>query len=314
MDPQEQEPLPKRRRSYTVNEKITYLRDLEAALLDGTVGSLREFAENYRISVRTMQKWDIRELEEAAEEGKGKARHVRVKGVGLWPTVEERLLEWFRGVRDRKLALSIQDIQEEAATIFEVWWNALPHDERQHLIQSRPVLSEFNASDGWVHNFMERKTISFRKINKNTTTLPADAAIRVQQFLDNVTDTIERLEIAMRFVFNMDQTFALFEQRPRYTANAKGAKSVDVRTSRSNVKLGCTVTLAITATGGKLQAHITFPRKGFVRQLRALEDQELPANVVVTNSATGWVKAETAEHWFDTVFEREKQPTSSCSL
>lgn len=300
---QEHEPLPKRRRSYTVAQKISYLRDLEAALLDGTVRSMREFASHYHISVRTIEKWNLQELEETAEDGRSNSRHVKAKGVGLWPAVEERLLIWFRGVRDQRLAVSIQDIKERAASIFEDWWNALPQDERQGLIQSRPVFHEFHASDGWVHNFMDRKKVSFRKVNKNTTTLPADAAIRVQQFRDNVTDTIQRLEIVLQFLFNMDQTFALFEQRPSYTANVKGANSIDVRTSRSNTKLGCTVTLTITATGGKLPAHITFPRKGFVRQLRALENQVLPENVVVTNSVTGWVKEETAEHWFETVLE-----------
>jgi hypothetical protein len=75
----------------------------------------------------------------------------------------------------------------------------------------------------------------------------------------------------MRVVFNMDETFVLFEYRPLFTANDKGVKSIDVRASRSNTKLGCTVTLCITATGEKLLAHITFPRRGFVHILEALQ-------------------------------------------
>jgi hypothetical protein len=102
----------------------------------------------------------------------------------------------------------------------------------------------------------------------------------------------------MRFFFNIYQTFVLFDMRPMYTVNTKGEKAVDVRTSRSNANLGCT----LIATGGKLPAQITrsFPRRGFVQQLAALEDN-MPANVIVTTSAPGWMKEETIHHWLDEV-------------
>jgi hypothetical protein len=48
-------------------------------------------------------------------------------------------------------------------------------------------------------------------------------------------------KLALRFVFSMDETFILFELRPM----EKGAKSIDVRTSRPNMKLGCTVTFTL---------------------------------------------------------------------
>jgi hypothetical protein len=171
------------------------------------------------------------------------------------------------------------------------------------MIQSRPERHEFHASAGWVELFMKRKGITLLKANTNTTTLPADAAVRVQVFRDEVAGTIDRFDIEMRVVFNMDETFAVFEYRPLYTANDKGAKSIDVRTSRSNTKLGCTVTLCIAATGEKLLAHITFPRRGFVHMLEALLEEDLPANVRVTSSATGWMKQETVHHWADEVLE-----------
>ena len=116
-------------------------------------------------------------------------------------------------------------------------------------------------------------------LHKNTQTLPVDAAQRVQVFRDGIMQTIDQFGILMQMFFNMDQTFALFELRLMYTANAKGAKSIDVRTSRSNMKLGCTVTLTGTATGGKLPAHITFPRKGFVCALAAQKEEAFRDNV-----------------------------------
>lgn len=298
------EPLPKRRRSYSVNEKIAYLRNLETALMNGTVGSLKDFAENYGIPVTTMRKWDLQLLERQVGEGRGKDRTVKERDVGYWPEVEDRLYEWLQGLRDKRLPVGVMDVKERAMQIFEDWWNGLVAVDQQSYAQARPARHQFNASAGWVEAFMKRKKITLRKVNKNTTTLPADAANRIQAFRANVTETIERFEIPFRLIFNMDQTYAMFEYRPVYTLNEKGANTIDVRTSRSNTKLGCTVTLTISATGEKAPAHITFPRKGFVRQLDALLEEDLPENVSMTSSASGWMKEETARHWFQNVFER----------
>ena len=76
------EPLPKRRRSYSVQEKIQYLRDFETALLNGTVTSLTELAASYDISLYTMRRWDLQTLERQAGEGRGKDRTVKDRHVG----------------------------------------------------------------------------------------------------------------------------------------------------------------------------------------------------------------------------------------
>jgi hypothetical protein len=86
---------------------------------------------------------------------------------------------------------------------------------------------------------MKRKGITLRKANKNTTMLPADAAVQVQVFRDVVAGTIDRFDIEMRVVFNMDETFVLFEYRPLYTANDKGAKSIDVCSLRVPPVIHC---------------------------------------------------------------------------
>lgn len=295
------EPLRKRRRRYSVREKIAYLTDLENALLTGAVVSMREFADHYKIPRETLRKWSLPDLEEQEQAGRGGDRAVKERLVGHWPEVEQRLQQWVRNLRDNRLPVSVQDLQEQAMTIFEQWWDGLLDETRQGIIQCRPTRHDFHASSGWVELFMKRRRISLRKVTKNSTAIPADAAVRVQIFRDGVTGTIERFGIAMQFFFNMDQTFVLFDMRPMYTVNQTGEKDVDVRTSRANAKLGCTVTLCITATGGKLAAHVTFPRRGFVRQLAGLADDP-PANIILTSSATGWVKEETLHHWLDAVF------------
>lgn len=49
-----------------------------------------------------------------------------------------------------------------------------------------------------------------------------------------------------------------------------------------------------------MPAHITFPRRGFVRVFAALQDNP-PADVKITQSETGWMREETAHHWLDEV-------------
>lgn len=58
----------------------------------------------------------------------------------------------------------------------------------------------------------------------------------------------------------------------------------------------------IAAGGEKAKAHITFPNRGFIRQLRELEDAgDLPQNVVVNSSQTGWIREETIQNWIEEV-------------
>lgn len=293
--------LRKRKRSYSVSEKLRYLRDLEEAIENGTVHTMTEFANLHRIPVETFRKWNLHDLELKEEGNRGKDRKVKQRSVGTWPEVEEQLFNWYEGLRQRRLPVVIHDVQEKGLELFQAWWDALPDDQRDAITEAKPQLHDFHASNGWVELFMKRKEISLRKVTKNSTTIPENALALLQTFRDDVTGSIDRFGIPMHLFFNMDQTFVLFDFRPLYTLNEKGAKSVDVRTSRSNAKLGCTISLCVAANGDKLPAHITVPRRGFVRQLDALEDDELPENVKVTSSQTGWVREETIHHWLDEV-------------
>lgn len=47
--------LRKRRRRFTVTEKLAYLRDQKEALVNGTVRNMREFASHYNIPGRRLE-------------------------------------------------------------------------------------------------------------------------------------------------------------------------------------------------------------------------------------------------------------------
>jgi hypothetical protein len=165
------EPLRKRLRSYSVSEKLRYLRDFERAIEKGTVNTMTEFANHHHIPVETFRRWSLPDLERREEEIGGNVRKVKERSVGTWPEVEEQLHQWYQDRRQRRLPVAVMDLQAKAVELFDAWWNALPEDRRNSISESKPVLHDFHSSYGWVENFMKRKNITLRKVTKNTTTI-----------------------------------------------------------------------------------------------------------------------------------------------
>lgn len=114
--------LPKRRRSYSVKEKLKYLEDFEAGLLDGTIRTLAEFANNYSIPYGTIRYWNRFELEEKLRQNKSDSRKDRPKNIGLWVDVENELYEWYDGVRRRRLPVAVKDLRQKGLELFQQWW------------------------------------------------------------------------------------------------------------------------------------------------------------------------------------------------
>ncbi|XP_064651589.1 uncharacterized protein LOC135502569 [Lineus longissimus] len=87
------------------------------------------------------------------------------------------------------------------------------------------------------------------------------------------------------------------ERVPRSTMEATGSQNVDIRSSKGNPKLGCTVTLVITTDGRKGRAEVNFrglaPDGDVIRQLQA----NAPDNVRVTGSPQGWARHQSLIEW-----------------
>ena len=95
----------------------------------------------------------------------------------------------------------------------------------------------------------------------------------------------------------MNETFMQLDFPPLYTAATRGERIINVRSSLGNPKLGCTVALTIGSNGEKMPAHVVFREPGFVRQIRDLEN--IPDNVRVTSSRSGWENRDTLQHWLN---------------
>ena len=194
--------------------------------------------------------------------------------------------------------MSRSDLLDFAYAEFTEWLDDLPLQRRLELAERRPERGNFRFSDGWVTNFMRRKKIVFRRKTSDSTHIPADAEQRVNNFRRDVRNTVDANHV--RTMFNMNETFMQLDFTPMYTAETKGTVKVDIKSSRGNPKLGCTVGLTIGSNGEGLPAHVVFGRPGFIREIENLDN--VPDNILVTSSQSGWENHETLQHWLDEVF------------
>ncbi|XP_064653003.1 tigger transposable element-derived protein 2-like [Lineus longissimus] len=218
-----------------------------------------------------------------------------IDGTGRWPEVERLLNDWFLQRREHGLPIAGSNLMFQGERFFNIWWHDLPEEQREHWMELHPHLIPFSASSGWLQGFLTRHGISYRKTCKDSTSIPLNAAELVTAFQNEVRNIIN--DNGIQIIVNMDETFVLWDIAPTYTYSLKGLKQVDIRTSRGNAKLGCTVTLAMTACGRKLPASIIF--KGLrddgpeIARLRATA----PNGVRVTGSQTGWASWQTLIAW-----------------
>lgn len=290
--------LVRRCNSYTVQARLRHALDCQIAIEHGRILNINEYARRYRLAPTTLRRW-IQNIDEMTDEVERNAerRRVRTDHDGCWPEVENAVHQLFQDRRNRALPISRSDIVNDATSEFENFWRQLPHNEAEETIARRPERSQFAASVGWVTNFMKRKKIVFRRKSKDSTTVPADAPRRVRDFQIGVRQTVADNNV--HTVLNFNETFAQLDFPPVYTIESRGTKDVDVRTSRGTPKLGCTIGLTIGSNGEKPPAHVVFRQPGFIRQIRGLNN--VPENVHVTLSRTGWENTETLLHWSDNV-------------
>lgn len=124
-----------------------------------------------------------------------------------------------------------------------------------------------------------RAEITFRKATKDSKTIPENAEQLIAEFRATFNNVIE--ETVFRVIANMDETFLQMDSMHNRTFDYKGIGQVNVKSSRGNSKLGCTVVLCCTIDGRKAPALVVIKaaQEGpLVRRLR----EEAPDNVMVS--------------------------------
>lgn len=137
--------------------------------------------------------------------------------------------------------------------------------------------------------FHFRNGISHRRRTKDSRGLPDNA----DELATDYRNEIQRLnrDQNFRIIMNMNETFVLFDMMPRTTMEPTGSQNVDIRSSRGNQKLGCTVTLLITSDGRKAPAEINFrgldPDGPVVEELRAAAPENVRVSKFLSNRSSG---------------------------
>ena len=216
-----------------------------------------------------------------------------------WPEVEDAVNDWFLQRRGQGIPVSGQEIQAQAQREFRRWWADLEEGRRQEFQESRTQRTVFRASDHWLQRFMTRKRISHRRKTKDSRTLPDNAEEIVGNYRIETRELIREGDFGI--IINMNETFVLYDMAPLTSMATVGSQHVDIRSSRGNSKLGCTVTLIISSTGQKGQAEVNFkgldPHGQVMQELQAAA----PENVRVTATPNGWARFQSLLEWLQAV-------------
>ncbi len=194
--------------------------------------------------------------------------------------LESTLTQWIHHMRGRNLRVSRKMICVKAKELY-----AGVGDRRDGEV--------FRATRGWLSRFLRRNNFSLRR---RTTVAQKDAPIeKLANFVVFSSRHIESKNIQPANIIAMDETAVWFDMIGNSTVNARGARSVSVKTT-GHEKARVTVALAAKADGTKLKPFIVF--KGAVRDVKAM--QNIPG-VIISSSKNGWFNDDLTIEWLQKV-------------
>ena len=98
-------------------------------------------------------------------------------------------------------------------------------------VYAHEAVHDFKASDGWLTNFLGRNQLTSRRITTSGRELPADAIVKIREFITMSRQAFETVGAQRSQVFNMDETAIFFDYPPNYTYEKRGKKRVPVHTA-----------------------------------------------------------------------------------
>ena len=121
-------------------------------------------------------------------------------------------------------------------------------------------IPNFKASLGWCRRMMRRNGLSLRRRTTLAQRLPNDFNEKLFEYQRYVINLRKTHNYPLEQIGNADETAVYFDMPTKVTVNAKGAKSVLVKTTGSE-KMRVTVMLCALADGRKLPPFVILKRK-----------------------------------------------------
>ena len=204
--------------------------------------------------------------------------------------IEDQLYMHIHGLRQRKQAVTVRCVVER-------------------LCELKPEAREksFFSLQKWVYRFMERRSLSLRRVTRNVAISDPILQSRLTNFNEEVAD----IYFAMRDTvwLNMDQTGVQYEMPMRTTIDFLGVRAVPVQTGGSS---GSRVTVALTvaSNGEKLPAMIVFKGTTSGRICREFTSQALayPRDIIYTVQQNAWTDETVMLHWIAKVLRPFSEP------
>ena len=202
--------------------------------------------QHFNLSTGTVGPWMSLDLSSA------KSTVFRRNGAGRklsYPEEKElELVQWVLEQRDLHLAVTIQNIVDQAATVIQ------------------PINPSFKGTKGWAQKFMRINDLVIRAKTSVAQKLPAALEQKMTDFLQAVKVARKEYNCPKELIGNMDETPMYFDMSGSTTVEKKGAKTVSIRTTGAE-KRHLTVVLAATADGQMLPPMVIFKGKRMLKNI-----------------------------------------------
>ena len=262
-----------RRMSFRTDYKLKVIRYAEE------INNNYEAGRKFGVDESNVRRWRNDPTLQSMPKSK-KAR--RGPKTGQNPEMEEALLEWFDGRRQKGDAVSSLAIRLKALKLAKSG--------------KYPMSSTFKASLGWCTKFQKRNGLSLRYKTKIAQKLPAELDEKILNFQKFIINNRKLVDYPLCRMGNMDETPMYFDMPSNTTLHRKGDKTVLIRTT-GHEKTHFTVVLGCTADGGKLPPMVIFNR-------RTPPKEKFPSGVIIHHHPKGWMDQDGVLLWLNKVWSR----------
>ena len=142
----------------------------------------------------------------------------------------------------------------------------------------------------------EKKKMVLRQRTKIAQKLPDDLDDKIVNFHSHVIKMRKRHDYPLHLIGNMDETPMQFDMPGNRTVNARGEKTVFVKTT-GHEKTHFMLVLCCMADGTKLKPMVIFKRK-------TMPKDKFPSGVLVHVHEKGWMDEAGTKKWLDEVWGR----------
>ena len=236
-----------KKRKYSLNLKLEAVEYSKTHSISAT--AKKNFCDRKRIREWMQNEDRLREEINKTPIGKKKMRFSGAGRKEICTDLNETVFKWIEDGRENRHQISRKMIKMEALKT-----------AGEFIKEKKMKDCTFVASNGWLEKFMNRNSLSLRRVTTQCQKTPAELAQSLVNFV--MFTRKKRMEYAYHpaNVFAADETAVWIDPIGRTSITNKGAKEVAVK-STGHEKLRITVMLCAKENGTKCLPFVLLPRK-----------------------------------------------------